>query len=43
MMKVLAALPGQDVELGDRLLRELQDFIDAIFANAMSSLISIAS
>lgn len=30
--KVLAALPGQDVELGPELLKELQDFIYAIFA-----------
>jgi inorganic pyrophosphatase len=31
--KVLAALPGQDVELGNELLKELQDFIYAIFAH----------
>jgi inorganic pyrophosphatase len=30
--KVLAAIPGQDVELGPELLRELQNFIYAIFA-----------
>lgn len=30
--KVLAALPGQDIELGPELLKELQDFIYAIFA-----------
>jgi inorganic pyrophosphatase len=30
--KVLAAVPGQDVELGPELLNELQDFIYAIFA-----------
>ena len=30
--KVLAALPGQDVGLGSELLKELQDFIHAIFA-----------
>ncbi len=30
--KVLAAIPGQDVTLGDELLEELQAFIYAIFA-----------
>lgn len=30
--KVLAAIPGQDVELGQELLKELQDFIYAVFA-----------
>lgn len=30
--KILAALPGQDVELSQELLQELQDFIYAIFA-----------
>jgi inorganic pyrophosphatase len=30
--KVLAALPGQEVALGEKLLKELQDFIYAIFA-----------
>jgi len=30
--KVLAALPGQDVALGQELLRELQDFIYGLFA-----------
>ena len=30
--KVLAALPGQNVVLGQELLRELQEFIHAIFA-----------
>lgn len=30
--KVLAAIPGQDVALGQELLRELQEFIYAIFA-----------
>jgi len=30
--KVLAALPGQDIEIGPGLLQELQDFIHAIFA-----------
>ncbi len=30
--KVLAAIPGQDVELGHGLLQELQDFIYALFA-----------
>lgn len=30
--KVLATLPGQHVELGDELLKELRDFIYAIFA-----------
>jgi inorganic pyrophosphatase len=31
--KILASLPGQDVELGNELLKELQDFIYAIFAH----------
>ena len=31
--KILAALPSQDVVLGQELLQELQDFIYAIFAN----------
>jgi len=30
--KVLAAMPGQDFALGEELLRELQEFIYAIFA-----------
>lgn len=30
--KVLAALPGQDVDLGQGLLQELRDFISAVFA-----------
>ena len=30
--KVLAAIPGQDVALGQEVLQELQEFIDAIFA-----------
>src|SRR5262245_7040478 len=30
--KILAALPGQEVALGQGLLQELQDFIYAIFA-----------
>ena len=30
--KVLAALPGQDVNLDEGLLKELQDFIYAVFA-----------
>jgi inorganic pyrophosphatase len=30
--KVVAALPGQDVALGQDLVRELQEFIEAIFA-----------
>ena len=30
--KVLAALPGQDVEVGQGLLQELRDFIYAVFA-----------
>ena len=30
--KILAALPGQDVVLGQELLHELQDFIYAIFS-----------
>jgi inorganic pyrophosphatase len=30
--KVVAALPGQDVALGQELLQELQDFIAALFA-----------
>jgi inorganic pyrophosphatase len=30
--KVLAALPGQDVALGEEVVRELQNFIYAIFA-----------
>jgi len=30
--KVLATIPGQDVELGQALLQELQDFIYVIFA-----------
>ena len=29
--KVLAAIPGQDVELGQELLKELRDFIYALF------------
>jgi inorganic pyrophosphatase len=29
--KVLAAMPGQDVEVGDELLQELRDFIHAVF------------
>ena len=29
--KVLAAIPGQDVELGQGLLKELRDFIYAVF------------
>ncbi len=29
--KVLAAIPGQDVELGQGLLKELRDFICAVF------------
>jgi inorganic pyrophosphatase len=31
--KVLAALPGQDVALGQGLVQELQDFISALFAS----------
>jgi hypothetical protein len=30
--KVLAALPGQHIELGQGLLQELRDFIYAVFA-----------
>ena len=30
--KVLATLPGQDIVLGEALLWELQEFIDAVFA-----------
>src|SRR6266496_4181600 len=30
--KILAAIPGQDVEVGDALLLEMQEFIYAIFA-----------
>lgn len=30
--KVLAAMPGQDVEVGEGLLQELRDFIYAVFA-----------
>jgi inorganic pyrophosphatase len=30
--KVLAALPGQNVEVGQELLKELGDFIQAVFA-----------
>jgi inorganic pyrophosphatase len=30
--KVLAALPGQDVEVGEELVRELREFINALFA-----------
>jgi len=30
--KVLAALPGQEVEIGQELLEELRDFIHAVFA-----------
>jgi len=30
--KVLAVLPGQDVEIGQELLQELRDFIHAVFA-----------
>ena len=30
--KVLAAMPGQDVEVGQGLLQELRDFIYAVFA-----------
>jgi inorganic pyrophosphatase len=30
--KVLAAMPGQDVEVGEELLKELQDFIYSVFA-----------
>lgn len=30
--KVLAAIPGQDIPSGEELLRELGEFIDAIFA-----------
>jgi len=30
--KVLAAIPGQDVEIGQELLQELRDFIRAVFA-----------
>ena len=30
--KILAALPGQDVTLGQELLQELQDFIATLFA-----------
>lgn len=30
--KVLAAMPGQDVETGEELLKELQDFIYSVFA-----------
>ena len=30
--KVLAAMPGQDVETGAELLKELQDFIYSVFA-----------
>lgn len=30
--KVIAALPGQDVEAGEELLEELRDFIHAVFA-----------
>ena len=29
---VLAAIPGQDVEVGDKLMRELRAFIYAVFA-----------
>jgi inorganic pyrophosphatase len=31
--KVLAALPGQNVEISEDLLKELQDFIYAVFAH----------
>lgn len=31
--KVLAVLPGQDVRVGQELLQELQEFIQAIFAD----------
>jgi len=31
--KVLAAMPGQDVEIGQRLLEELRAFIHAVFAS----------
>jgi len=30
--KILAALPGQDIEAGEELLKELRDFIQAVFA-----------
>lgn len=30
--KILAAIPGQDVEVGQELLQELRDFIYAVFA-----------
>lgn len=30
--KVLAVLPGQDIEIGEELLDELRDFIQAVFA-----------
>jgi hypothetical protein len=30
--KVLAALPGQEVEVGEELLQALQDFIYSVFA-----------
>ena len=30
--KVLAAIPGQDIALGQELLQELRDFMEAIFA-----------
>jgi inorganic pyrophosphatase len=30
--KILAALPGQDVEIGEELLEELRNFIEAVFA-----------
>jgi inorganic pyrophosphatase len=30
--KILAAIPGQEVEIGEELLKELQDFIYSVFA-----------
>jgi inorganic pyrophosphatase len=39
--KVLAAIPGQDVELGQRLLEELRDFIYAVFAQFPEVRVSI--
>lgn len=41
--KVLASIPGQSVEIGDELLRELQEFIHAMFAQFPGSVVRIGS
>lgn len=39
--KILAAIPGQDVDMGTELLRELGEFIDSIFAGYPELLVRV--